>query len=200
MDFLKEEKMHKKVWLGLILVLVVPGLLFTTSCAKKTIKTESVAKAAEDDAAKKAAATEAARQAELERQRKVEEQRLKGEGLKGKAAGEGMKFEKELIHFDFDKYNLKPDAQMILKRKAGFLRKNANVKVIIEGHCDERGTTEYNLALGDRRANSAKTFLVNLGIAESRLTTISYGEERPLDPANNNNAWAKNRRAQFVIE
>ena len=104
------------------------------------------------------------------------------------------------IYFDFDKYNLKPDAQMILKRKADFLRKNANAKVIIEGHCDERGSTEYNLALGDRRANSAKTFLVNLGIAESRLTTISYGEERPLDPAHNNAAWAKNRRAQFVIE
>ena len=193
--------MHKKFWLGLVLVLVVPGLLFTTSCAKKTIKTEPVAKAAEDDAAKKAAAAEAARQAELERQRKaLEEQRLRDEGLKGKAADEGIKFEKELIHFDFDKYNLKPDAQMVLKRKADFLRKNSNVKVIIEGHCDERGTTEYNLALGDRRANSAKTFLVNLGIAESRLTTISYGEERPFDPAKNEAAYANNRRAQFVIE
>ena len=193
--------MQKKIWLGSILVLVVLGLLFTTSCAKKTVRTEPVAMAAEDEAAKKAAAAEAARQAELERQRRaLEEQRLKEEGLKGKAADEGMQFEKELIHFDFDKYNLTPEAQMILKGKAQFLRKNPNVKVIIEGHCDNRGTNEYNLALGDRRANSAKTFLVNLGIAESRLTTISYGEERPLDPANNEAAWARNRRDQFVIE
>ncbi len=72
--------------------------------------------------------------------------------------------------------------------------------MIIEGHCDERGTNEYNIALGDRRANSAKNFLINLGIAASRLTTISYGEERPLDPGHKIQAWAKNRRAQFVIE
>ena len=70
----------------------------------------------------------------------------------------------------------------------------------IEGHCDERGTDEYNLALGDRRANSAKSFLVDLGISPRRLTTISFGEERPLDPRHNEEAWAKNRRCEFVID
>ena len=159
------------------------------------------AAAAEDDAAKKAA--EAARQAEMERQRQkaLEEQRLKEEGI---AAGAGMneraRFERERIHFDFDKYNLTPEAQKILTRKAEFLRKNGNLKAVIEGHCDERGTAEYNLALGDRRANSAKNYLVNLGISESRLTAISYGEELPSDRRPNEAAWAKNRRCQFLVK
>ena len=74
-----------------------------------------------------------------------------------------------------------------------------DVTVIIEGHCDERGTNEYNMALGDRRAESAKSFLVDFGIALERLATVSYGEERPFDPRHNKEAWAKNRRAHFVI-
>jgi peptidoglycan-associated lipoprotein len=194
--------MHKKLWLCLALLLVIPGLLFTTSCAKKTVKTEPAAMG--EDAAKKAEA-EAARQAELERQRKLEEERLKAEQMQTEAArlkGEGAKvrFEQENIYFDFDKSSLKMDAQEILKKKAAFLKANPNYSVLIEGNCDERGTDEYNLALGDRRANSAKKFLVNLGIAESRIKTISYGEERPLDPGHNEAAWAKNRNCQFKLQ
>ena len=83
--------------------------------------------------------------------------------------------------------------------KAAFMKANPKIKARIEGHCDERGTNEYNLALGDRRANSAKEFLLNLGIAESRLTSISHGEEKPVAMGKNEAAWAKNRRAQFVI-
>ncbi len=109
-------------------------------------------------------------------------------------------FINENIHFDFDKYNLLPLAQQILQKKAEWLWNNHDVTVIIEGHCDERGTNEYNLALGDRRAESARTYLINLGIAGSRLTTISYGEERPVDSGHNEVAWAKNRRAHFIIE
>ncbi len=77
--------------------------------------------------------------------------------------------------------------------------KIGNSKVVIEGHCDERGTAEYNMALGQRRAQETKKYLVNLGIKESRIKTISYGEERPLDPGHNEDAWAKNRRAHFVV-
>jgi len=91
-------------------------------------------------------------------------------------------------------------AQDTLRRKAQYMRENPDLKVVIEGHCDERGTNEYNLALGDRRANSAKIFLSDLGISSSRMTTISYGEERPVDARSNEEAWAKNRRAHFVIE
>jgi peptidoglycan-associated lipoprotein len=106
----------------------------------------------------------------------------------------------ENIYFEFDKSRLLPEAQEILRNKADWMRANPNVTAIIEGHTDERGTTEYNLALGERRAEAAKSFLVDLGISPSRLTTISYGEERPIDPRSNEEAWAKNRRAQFVIE
>jgi len=193
--------MQKKFWLGWILLLVIPGLLFTTSCAKKAVKTEPAVKA--EDAGK--AEAEAARRAEMEKQRRLEEERLRAEKIRAdaermKGEGEGARFEKEMIYFDFDKSNLKPEAQEVLKRKAAYLQGNPNAKAIIEGHCDERGTNEYNLALGDRRASSAKKFLVNLGIADSRLKTISYGEERPLDPGHNEAAWSKNRRCQFKLQ
>ncbi|MFQ5894861.1 MAG: peptidoglycan-associated lipoprotein Pal [Nitrospinota bacterium] len=108
-------------------------------------------------------------------------------------------FEKELIHFDFDKSELRPDAQEILKRKARFLLRYADIRIQIEGHCDERGTNQYNLALGQRRATSAKNFLASLGVRAERISTISYGEERPLDPGKGETAWAKNRRAKFNI-
>ena len=106
----------------------------------------------------------------------------------------------EDIYFEFDKSNLLLMAQITLKKKAEYLYNHPNITIVIEGHCDERGTNEYNLALGDRRGESATSFLVDLGISPSRLTTISYGEERPVDPRHNREAWAKNRRAHFVIE
>ena len=105
----------------------------------------------------------------------------------------------QTIYFDFDKYNLKPPAIKKLDKTADWLSKNPNVRIRIEGHCDERGTNEYNLALGDRRANSAKKYLINLGISPERISTISYGEERPVDPGHNEAAWAKNRRDEFKI-
>jgi peptidoglycan-associated lipoprotein len=105
----------------------------------------------------------------------------------------------EDIYFEFDKSTLTPAAQDNLLQKAEWLRENPDSTVTIEGHCDNRGTNEYNLALGDRRAESAKAFLVDLGIGASRITTISYGEERPVDPRNNEEAWAKNRRDHFVV-
>lgn len=105
----------------------------------------------------------------------------------------------EDIHFDFDKYNIRDDAKAILEKNAAWLKKNPDVRIQIEGHCDERGTNEYNLALGDRRAKSTKDYLVSLGIDPGRVSTITYGEERPLDPGHNEEAWAKNRRAHFVI-
>ena len=102
-------------------------------------------------------------------------------------------------YFDFDKSLLTPAAQDNLMRKAAWLRANPKAVLTIEGHADERGTNEYNLALGDRRADSAKAFLVDLGIAASRLTTISYGEERPLCNRQNEECWAKNRRGHSVV-
>ncbi len=103
------------------------------------------------------------------------------------------------INFDYDKSNIGPDARVIMKANADILLKNTNFNLIVEGHCDERGTSEYNMALGERRAQEAKKYLINLGVDGARMKTISYGEERPLDSRSNEDAWAKNRRAHFLI-
>lgn len=102
------------------------------------------------------------------------------------------------IHFDFDRANLRPGDREILVNHGKWLSSNSATRVLIEGHCDERGTVEYNLALGERRARSARDFLVEYGISRDRLDVISYGKERPLDFRHNEEAWALNRRAQFV--
>jgi peptidoglycan-associated lipoprotein len=103
------------------------------------------------------------------------------------------------IHFDFDKYNIRPGDAEILKGNAALLKKNPKIKIQIEGHCDERGTVEYNLALGERRANNTKKYLDSLGVSGDRISTISYGKEKPLDPGHNEEAWARNRRAHIVV-
>ncbi len=103
------------------------------------------------------------------------------------------------IYFDFDRYDLKPQAQAVLKDIATFLLQNPGYKIMIEGHCDERGTREYNLALGEQRSLSARRYLVSLGVAAGRLFTTSYGEDKPADPRSNEEAWAKNRRCEFKI-
>lgn len=103
------------------------------------------------------------------------------------------------VNFDFDKYDLRADAREILASHARLLKENPEIKLKIEGHCDERGTIEYNLALGERRASAVKSYLVTYGVDSARLQTISYGKERPLDMRSNEAAWAKNRRAAFVI-
>jgi peptidoglycan-associated lipoprotein len=103
------------------------------------------------------------------------------------------------IHFDFDKYDIRPGDAEVIRGNAALLMKNATVKIQIEGHCDERGTIEYNLALGERRANSAKKSLISLGIKADKISVISYGKEKPLDPGHNEEAWTKNRRGHFII-
>ncbi len=103
------------------------------------------------------------------------------------------------IYFDFDKSDLKSEALEQLKKNAEWLKANAGMRVRIEGNCDERGTVEYNLALGERRAVSAKNYLLKAGIEAARIETISYGEEHPVDPGHNEEAWRKNRRDDFVL-
>jgi len=103
------------------------------------------------------------------------------------------------VHFAFDRYDLTITAQTLLRENAEWLRSNTGAQIIVEGHCDERGSNEYNLALGERRAEAVKNYLVSLGISETRLRAISYGEEMPLDPASNEAAWAKNRRGHLLV-
>ena len=103
------------------------------------------------------------------------------------------------VFFDFDKYDVKPAGKATLDKQAAWLKKYPQWKVVVEGHCDERGTREYNLALGERRANAVKSYLVNQGIPANRVTTISYGKERPVALGSNEAAWAQNRRGVTVL-
>lgn len=102
-----------------------------------------------------------------------------------------------LIYFDFDRYALKPEARRILTRKAEIMKEFSEITLVIEGHSDERGGVEYNLALGHRRAQAAADYLVKQGVSPSRLSVVSYGKDRPQDPSHNNAAWAKNRYDEF---
>lgn len=174
-------------------------LVLSVSCAKKKVTME-----AEPTQEMTAEQMEAQQAAEAEAARREAAMAQKGEAQREEAATMAEEarmraFVEENIHFDFDKYDLKPKAMMILDEKATYLREHPEVRVLIEGHCDDRGTNEYNLALGDRRANSAKNYLVRSGVAESRITTISYGEEQPLCTEQTESCWWRNRRDQFQI-
>jgi peptidoglycan-associated lipoprotein len=104
-----------------------------------------------------------------------------------------------MIHFDYDKYFIREDAKPVLEANAAWLKKFKTAKILIEGHCDERGTEDYNLALGEKRAKSTFDYLVSLGISGDRIKTISYGKSQPLDMGHDEVAWQKNRRAQFLV-
>ncbi len=174
--------------LGLILI----------GCPKKTVVREEPSVKKEGVAKPEAERTKEMKAKEEQGAKEFEKSLVakKEPGIKGEI------FESRLlkdIHFDFDKYNIRPGDAEILNENAALLKKYPKVKVQIEGHCDERGTTEYNLALGERRANSTKKYLISLGISATRISTISYGKERPLDTGHNEEAWAKNRRAHFII-
>ena len=193
----------QKHWTIMALMLAVLVIFFAAGCTKSKISSEPVTMStAEEEAARKA--EEDARQRELARQKALAEENLKEESIDATMVSEReqtakTQFENEDVPFDFDSIQLIPEAQQILMKKGKWLRENPAAKVTIEGHCDNRGTNEYNLALGEGRAQSAKTFLMDLGIDISKLNTISYGEERPIDPQQTESAWAKNRRAHFVI-
>ena len=102
------------------------------------------------------------------------------------------------VHFEYDKFKLSPEARNILAQNAEFMRSNSAVSLQVEGHCDSRGSIEYNLTLGERRANAVKSYLVSLGIEDSRLSVLSYGEEKPMSAGDSESAHAANRRANFV--
>ncbi len=160
---------------------------------ERALREQEMREKAEREAAERAAREAAAREAA---------QRDAAEKAKMEAKAKTTAILNELqigdIRFDFDKYNLKPDAQAILKNAAPAYLKYSTYKLVVEGHCDERGTVEYNLVLGEKRANEAAKFLVDLGIGKDRIKTISYGKEMPLDPGHSEEAWAKNRRAHFL--
>jgi peptidoglycan-associated lipoprotein len=183
----------------LVKILLLAGVLLcavllVVGCAKKVappVEQPKPVQVAPDTAgtaarlaAEAAAAAERARQEELAAAARAEQ------------AAKGMI---QIVYFDYDKSNLRPDAREAANTDAGIIQKYPNWKVRIEGNCDERGTEEYNLALGERRANTVKDFFVQYGIDGGRLSTVSYGETRPAATGHDESAWAKNRRAELVI-
>jgi peptidoglycan-associated lipoprotein len=190
--------MRKGILVNFALLLVVPGLLLTASCGNKKVQTDEPMVSSQEDA-------DAARRAEEERrQQQAREQQLREEALKDEAARQERMskdaFVNDDVYFEYDSAVLTTEAQVLLKTKARWMKDNTSARVLIEGHCDERGSTEYNLALGNRRAESARTFLVTLGVSPSRVSTVSYGEERPVDSGKTESAYAKNRRAHFELK
>jgi peptidoglycan-associated lipoprotein len=193
-----------------IFILILCLGMFLVGCPKKTVVKEQPSVQMSEEA-RRLEAERAAKEAKERELAKIKEEEAKkarvGEFEKSLVAKkepgiEGEVFESKLlkdIYFDFDKYDIRIEDTVILKGNAEILKKYLKVKIQIEGHCDERGTNEYNLALGERRANSTKNYLASLGISQDRISTISYGEEKPLDPGHNEEAWGKNRRAHTVI-
>lgn len=129
--------------------------------------------------------------------------RLEAELAAQRAAEEALRRARavltERVHFDYDMSEIRPDAEQVLRSKVEILRASPNVRIRIEGHCDERGSNEYNDALGNRRAQAVVDFFTNFGLDPSRFATVSFGEDRPLVRASNEEAWAQNRRAEFIV-
>ena len=145
-------------------------------------------------------AEENLREEEL-RQKALREKALREEAARKEAAAREaalMASKLESVLFEFDQWSIREDQKEVMVKNGAWLKANPNTKVRLEGHCDERGTAEYNLALGQKRADAVKAFLEGLGVSSRRMTTISYGEERPLDPGHNEAAWVKNRRVDIL--
>ncbi len=197
--------MRKTLCVPMALVLVISLVLFSASCAKKAVTPERGMGYEEGTTAEDTGVTgryeyqEDASRSTVE-DRGIQEEQFRDDAARSEMMANRSEFENEDIYFAFDSAALSGTAQQKLREKAQWMRQHPTVSAIIEGHCDERGTSEYNLALGDRRAESVKSYMVNLGISRSRLVTISYGEERPADPRSTEEAWARNRRAHFVVE
>ncbi len=194
----------------MVLFMMLACIALVSGCAKERIESRPTGLQAETGAETEApaktseelAAEEARKQAEEYelQQAEAEEAAEAARQAEEEARSADLSQLRERIHFDFDSYELKPQDREILKEKAAILRSRQDIELMIEGHCDERGTEEYNLALGERRARAAYEYLILLGISPDRMSIISYGEEKPLDPGHNEEAWAKNRRAQFRIK
>jgi peptidoglycan-associated lipoprotein len=174
-------------------ILLLAMVVFVIGCAKKYVR-------APEEPVKPEEVKVEEVQKEVKEAEVVEEKILPMEAKEVTAAViEKPLFEFRDALFDFDRYNIRPDARAVLDSVASWLNKNRDINVLIEGHCDERGTNEYNLALGEKRANATKDYLVSKGIAPLRMNTLSYGEERPACTEQNEDCWQRNRRAHFVV-
>lgn len=205
--------MKRNLIITTVVLFACSSVFLLFSCAKKPLITEEkeieapsreVVKVEEEKPPVREEVMGAAKEEEFERPEEVmvedlEMAKKKEAEAKALLEREVGEFEPEPIYFDFDKSSIREEYRPILEKTGAFLKDNTSVQMRIEGNCDERGSPEYNLALGERRANSAKQFLVSLGISPDRIEVISYGEERPLASGYSEEAWAQNRRDDFVI-
>jgi peptidoglycan-associated lipoprotein len=179
------------------IVFALACVFMIDACAQKNVTTESdMSTSAEDEAR----AEEMARQQALERQRARELQALQEAAALREAMAARNTFEYADVYFEFNRADLSPEAQDVISRKVLWLMDNPDVSVIVEGHCDERGTNAFNMLLGNKRAGRVLTFLISLGINRERIVAVSFGEELPVDPRSIEEAWAKNRRVHFRIK
>ncbi|UCG64330.1 MAG: peptidoglycan-associated lipoprotein Pal [Deltaproteobacteria bacterium] len=203
--------MKRNLVVATLVVFAFSSIFLLSSCAKKQVITEEkaveapapeVAKVEEEKPAVPAAKEEKVEEAKIERLKELEEAKKAEAAIDEEKAWmerRAAKFEAEAIYFDFDKSFIRLEYRPVLQEKAAFLKDYPDMRVRIEGNCDERGTNEYNLALGERRGSSAKNFFISLGIAADRIETISYGEERPRSLGHNEESWSQNRRDDFVL-
>jgi peptidoglycan-associated lipoprotein len=194
--------MKRNLILAAVVVLSFSCTVILPSCAKKQMMTGET----EQEAAEEKAIQERQVAAEPEQDKAVESKIIAQEAKAPAFDEEGAwrermaaQVEAEPIYFDFDRSFIRPEYRPVLAKKAEFLKENPGYHLRVEGNCDERGTNEYNLALGERRSDSAKSYLVSLGISSDRIETISYGEERPLAIGHNEDSWSQNRRDDFVL-
>ncbi|MFZ3121893.1 MAG: peptidoglycan-associated lipoprotein Pal [Thermodesulfovibrionales bacterium] len=180
------------LFLAFVLVFVFAG------CAKKAITTPVEQEAPKETAQKAAPVEQTPMKAEEPVMAKAEPKKVETVPVKEVTEAKPAQFGN--ILFDFDKYTIREDAKPTLKSAADWLIKNKSAAMILEGHCDDRGTNEYNLALGEKRAKSAMDYIVSAGVTKNRLDTISYGEEKPLCKEQTEDCWQKNRRVQFIIQ
>ena len=180
-------------WKWAVLALSVAALIATGCAKKQTVKSEGTQGAAG------AASAPSVSEAPVKEAPPPSGQ-LASTAEAGVAVTEEKPSQFDDVRFDFDKSELTEDGRRTSQVVADYLKKNPKAKLLVEGHCDERGTAEYNMALGERRATAVMTYLVSLGVPKGTLSTISFGKEKPLDPGHGEGAWAKNRRAHFVLK
>jgi peptidoglycan-associated lipoprotein len=208
----------KSAYNFIVLILMLSFFLFINACAKKVIeggkfieqKNKEISRTEDKSVPEEGAELRLkAGREKAEREARLKEEALRSESARKeadkRAAADRKKaklreeLENEDIRFNYDTFSLSNEAMMILARKSSWLLEHPNVRVAVEGHCDERGTNEYNMALGDRRSNSAMNYLINTGVRTDIFAVISFGEEKPVDQGHDEKAWAMNRRVHFRL-
>jgi peptidoglycan-associated lipoprotein len=178
-------------------IIIVLLLIFAIGCKKTYVRTpDEPIKPAEEAVEEEVMMPEEVKEEVIEEVAIAKEERITEEELSPEEKAKSIF--KDVL-FDYDKYNIKPDARPTLDAVSSFLNENTGMNVIVEGHCDERGTNEYNLALGEKRAKSTKNYLVSLGVSPARIIIVTYGEEKPVCTDRDEACWQSNRRAHFVV-